>query len=93
MESIKRLISALVIVGSFTFFLHVCFPSVVKTQSPIVDIGGIPIQNVTYVELISEPFPYVIIYSQNSLATLSKNDYLKIREQIMGYNIIEIGDK
>ena len=93
MEYVKSIISILAILGSFAFFIHLPFswyqsPTQVEIQK---EINGIAYKDITHAELVKEPIQYVIIYTNTSAMTMSKNDYLKIREELMRYNIIEIG--
>ncbi len=91
MEFLKGTISTFVIIISLAFFSHLPFRQrVISEKSSLLQINGIPIQDIKYVEIIQEPIPYVILNADKTLLTMSKSDYLKVRDTILSYNIIEI---
>lgn len=99
MEFLKSTISIIIIIGSFTFCTHLVYnrdqnsPPSIKQTSEQLKINGISYTDIRYIEIVKEPIQYVIIYTDRSAMTLSKNEYLKIRESLMRYNIIELGGK
>lgn len=97
MEFLKSTISIIIIIGSFVFLTHSPYhwdqnlsPSIPQTSKQL-SINGIQYADIKYVELVKEPIQYVIIYTDTSAMTISKNEYLKIRDSLMRYNITEVG--
>ena len=68
----------------------------VENEIIVTKVGEIPIKSITYVQIVnSEMGPYVIIHADLSktrhiMQTMSKDDYLKIRDIILSYHIAEI---